>query len=214
MSKRQSAFALLIVAVAAAGISSLIYEVLWIRQLGFALGSTQVATSIMLTAFLGGLVGGSLWMGRRADALKNPFGTFVLVEVAAAIAGLASIPTLAWAGRAYVFLATSAGITGMPSMFLRGAFSLVIMAIPALLFGMTFPLATVAGTRLVGDQTAVGAVSAASSLGSAIGALLCGLWLEPTFGLFTSALIAAGINGGAALLAYLAGRIVFILREQ
>ncbi|MCL2024287.1 MAG: hypothetical protein FWG78_00715 [Coriobacteriia bacterium] len=204
MSKR-TAFLVLVAAVTAAGTSSLIYEVLWIRQLSFALGSTAVAVSIMLTAFLGGLALGSMLMGRVADKLARPLKAFTVVEIVAAITGLASIPAIAYAGRAYVLIATTVGMTGFWSMVLRGVFALVIMAIPATLFGMTFPLATVAGTRLVGSNTAVGVVSAASSFGSAIGALVCGLWLEPTLGLFASALVASGLNVLAAAAAMVAG---------
>lgn len=205
MKGKTRAFALLIGAIALAGISSLIYEVLWIRQLGFALGSTAVATSIMLTAFLGGLALGSVVMGRYADRLPSPLKTFALVEVSAALAGLLSIPALAYAGRAYLFIATTTGMTGISAMVLRAVFSLVIMAIPATLFGMTFPLATVAGTRMVGANIAVGAVSAVSSFGSAIGALLCGLWFEPAFGIFASASIGAVLNivsAGCAMIAF------------
>jgi len=79
------------------------------------------------------------------------------------------------------------------------------MAIPAIMFGMTFPLATVIGTRLIGGQTAAGTVSAASSFGSAIGALVCGLWLEPTIGIFASAQVAAILNLCAAFLVAIAG---------
>jgi len=203
--KQNIAFTLLVSAVFGAGASSLIYEVLWIRQLGFALGSTAVATSIMLAAFLGGLALGSWLMGRVADKLVNPLKTFAIIEVCAAITGLASIPALAYAGRAYVLIATTTGITGFGSMVLRGVFALIIMAIPATLFGMTFPLATVAGARLVGGDTAAGIVSAASSFGSAAGALVCGVWLEPTFGLFGSALVGAGLNIVAAICVVMTG---------
>ena len=200
--KRRGRFILVIAAVLAAGISSLFYEVLWIRQLGFSLGSTAVVTSIMLTAFLGGLALGSYLIGKRADSFDHPLRVFALIEIVAALAGIASIPALAYAGRAYVLIASTTGLTGFWAMVVRALFSLVIMTIPAILFGMTFPVATVAGTRLVGSELAAGAVSAASSFGSAIGALLCGLWAEPTLGLFVSAVVAAGINLLAASLAF------------
>jgi hypothetical protein len=124
-----------------------------------------------------------------------------IVELVAGVAGIASIPALTFAGRAYVLIATTTGIAGFWAMMLRGVFALLIMAIPATLFGMTFPLSTVAGTKLVGGDSAAGIVSAASSFGSAIGALLCGLWLEPSYGLFASATIGAGLNLVSALLA-------------
>ncbi|MCL2655732.1 MAG: hypothetical protein FWD65_08630 [Coriobacteriia bacterium] len=184
-----------------AGIASLFYEVLWVSQLGFSLGSTAIATSIMLSAFLGGLAIGSITMGRRADALKHPARVFGLIETGAVVIGLASIPALGAAGRAYVWLAQSWGLTGTAAMVMRGVFSLIVMLIPAIIFGMTFPLATSLAGRLVAAQTAAGSVSAVSSFGSAAGALICGLWLAPLLGITHSSFIAAGFNLLAGLLA-------------
>ena len=69
---RSPAFALVIGAVFSAGVASLIYEVVWVRQLGFSLGSTAVAFSVMLSAFLGGLALGGWYMGKRSDAMDAP----------------------------------------------------------------------------------------------------------------------------------------------
>ena len=51
-SRARTSFRLLVAAVFFAGVASLIYEVVWIRVLGLSLGSTAVAFSVMLTAFL------------------------------------------------------------------------------------------------------------------------------------------------------------------
>jgi len=199
-------FPLLVAAVFSAGVASLIYEVVWIRQLGLSLGSTAVAFSVMLSAFLGGLALGGWYMGRRCDALAAPARALVFVEVAAAVLGVLAIPALAVAGRAYVSIAVVSSGGPLVSLGLRSAVALLVMLVPATLFGMTFPLATVAGGRLVGGQKAVGIVSAASSFGSAAGALLAGLWFEPAFGLFTSAAIGAGFNLLAAACAWVVSR--------
>jgi spermidine synthase len=187
-------FGLLLTTVFLAGVASLIYEVVWIRVLGLSLGSTAVAFSVMLSAFLGGLALGGWYMGKRSDSMARPMMTLVWVELTAAVLGILAIPALGAAGRAYVY--ASVVLAGSPavSLALRSLVALVVMLIPATLFGMTFPLATVAGGRMVGGQKAAGAVSAASSFGSAVGALLCGLWLEPAFGLFAAAAIGAGFN--------------------
>lgn len=199
-------FALLVMAVFSAGVASLVYEVVWIRQLGLSLGSTAVAFSVMLSAFLGGLALGGWYMGRRSDTMALPARTLVYVEIAAAVLGVLAIPALAVAGRAYVSIAVTASGGPLVSLGLRSAIAALVMLVPATLFGMTFPLATVAGSRLVGSHKAVGAVSAASSFGSAAGALLAGLWFEPAFGLFTSAVIGAGFNLVAAGCAYVVHR--------
>lgn len=200
---RRGGFAFLVTAVFSAGVASLVYEVVWIRQLGLSLGSTAVAFSVMLSAFLGGLALGGWYMGRRSDALASPARTLLYVEIGAALLGVLAIPALAAAGRAYVAIAVDTAGGPLISLGLRSAIALLVMLVPATLFGMTFPLATVAGGRIVSGQKAAGAVSAASSFGSAAGALLAGLWFEPAFGLFTSAVIGAGFNLLAAGCAWL-----------
>lgn len=193
---------LVVQAVFCAGVASLIYEVVWIRQLGLSLGSTAVAFSVMLSAFLGGLALGGWFMGRRADGMSAPIRTLLYVELGAAALGVLAIPALELAGRAYVSLAVVSSGGPLVSLGLRSAIALLVMLAPATLFGMTFPLATVAGGRIAPGQRAVGTVSAASSFGSAAGGLLAGLWFEPAFGLFTSAVIGAGFNLLAAAGAY------------
>ncbi len=202
----RASFVLLLGAVFLAGAASLIYEVVWIRQLGLSLGSTAVAFSVMLSAFLGGLSLGGWYMGRRSDTLLNPAKTLASVEAAAAVLGVLSIPALAVAGRIYVLIAVTSSGGPLVSLLLRSVVALVVMLVPATLFGMTFPLATVVGGRLVGGVTAVGAVSAASAFGSAAGAALAGLWFEPAFGLSMSAAIGAGFNLVAAAAAFLIQR--------
>ncbi|MHB8706967.1 MAG: hypothetical protein ACYC77_10710, partial [Coriobacteriia bacterium] len=55
--------------------------------------------------------------------------------------------------------------------------------------------------RLVSVEGAGGGISAASSFGSALGAAVAGLYLEPLLGLTGSALAGAGLNIVAAALA-------------
>lgn len=195
------AFRLLLAAVFAAGSASLVYEVVWVRQLGMSLGSTALATSVMLSAFLGGLALGSWLAGRKADSLVSPLRTLMKLELVAAAIGAVSVPVLAVAGRAYVLVAMTTSSAPGVSLALRAGFSLVAMFIPAALFGMTFPVATAAAARLVGMDKAGGGIAAASSFGSAAGAAVAGLFLEPLLGLSGSALAGATLNVGAALLA-------------
>ena len=201
-----ASIALLVSAVFLAGMASLVYEVVWIRQLGLSLGSTAVAFSVMLSAFLGGLALGGWYMGSRSDRMEDPLRTLVWVELAAAVLGVLAIPALGAAGRAYVYLTVALADNAVASLALRSLVALVVMLVPATLFGMTFPISTVAGGRMIPPTTAVGVISAASAFGSAVGAALCGLWFEPAYGLFASASIGAGFNvlaaGAAALVAW------------
>ena len=58
------------------GFTSLIYQVLWMRELGLLFGNTSHAAAVTLTAFFIGLaVGGYAW-GKRAEKLNNPLRTY------------------------------------------------------------------------------------------------------------------------------------------
>jgi spermidine synthase len=204
---KRPAFAILLLVVSVAGAASLLYEVLWVRALGLSLGSTAVATSVMLSAFLGGLSLGSWSAARRSDALESPLKALFWLEVVAAVLGVLSIPGLVAAGRAYVVIATHFGATPAVSLILRALFALLVMLIPATVFGATFPLATAAAARLTDLEDAAGGVSAASAFGSAVGAAVTGLLLEPAIGLAGSSAVGATVNLTAALLAVAAMRV-------
>ena len=198
------AFALLLTAVGSAGVASLLYEVIWVRQLALSLGSTAIAGATMLSAFLAGLALGSWLAARRVDAQGTPLRSLAMLEVGAALVGALSVPMLEYAGRAYVLTASALGAGPDLSLVLRAVFSLIVMLLPATLFGVAFPLASSAAARIAGPERAASGVSAVSSFGSAIGAALGGLLLEPLFGITGAAIVAVGFNLLAATAAWMA----------
>ena len=57
------------------GFAGLVYEVLWMKQLGLLFGNTSHAAAVTLAAFFGGLTVGSWLWGRRCrhrDAHHGP----------------------------------------------------------------------------------------------------------------------------------------------
>src|SRR3954471_21337741 len=64
------------------GASGLILELLWTRMLTLVFGSTTLAISTVLTAFMGGLGLGSYLAGRLADRLRDPVRTYAFAEAA------------------------------------------------------------------------------------------------------------------------------------
>src|SRR5438128_3430481 len=71
------------------GASGLVLEMLWTRMLTRVFGSTTLAISTVLTAFMGGLGLGSYLAGRIADRLKTPARTYAFVEGAIGLYALA-----------------------------------------------------------------------------------------------------------------------------
>ena len=63
------------------GVSSLVYQVVWARMLTVVFGTTLLATSTVLSAFMAGLALGSWVLGRYIDRCKHPLRIFAALEV-------------------------------------------------------------------------------------------------------------------------------------
>src|ERR1700752_2893908 len=70
------------------GASGLILELLWTRMLTLVFGSTTLAISTVLTAFMGGLGLGWYLAGRLADRLRAPVRAYALAEAAIGVYAL------------------------------------------------------------------------------------------------------------------------------
>src|SRR5688500_3823638 len=75
------------------GASGLIFEVLWTRELGLVFGSTTLAMSTVLAAFMGGLALGSLGAGRIVSRVRDPLRAYALCEAGVGLYALL-IPVL------------------------------------------------------------------------------------------------------------------------
>ena len=82
MSKaRATMFGMLLGVFLLSGISGLIYQVLWQRQLALVFGVSAYATATVLAAFMGGLALGGYVSGRVADQVRAPLIWYGVVEV-------------------------------------------------------------------------------------------------------------------------------------
>lgn len=192
---------------AASGAAALIYEVVWTRLLALQMGHTVAAASTVLAAFMGGLAAGA-WAAPRLPSIVRTYHILrlyaaceiVVASIAIALPHLLSsaVPALAWAyadGAAPVRLAV-----------VRSAISFVLVALPAVAMGATYPIAAAAmarghATNADGAATA-GLLYAGNTAGAAIGAVAAGFWLIPAFGLRATTFVAVALNIAAAAAAW------------
>lgn len=73
----------------ASGVSGLVYQVIWVRELVLVFGATTFAVSTVLTAFMGGLALGSYYFGRRSETVQRPLRLYGLLEIGIGLYGLA-----------------------------------------------------------------------------------------------------------------------------
>ncbi|MCZ6602209.1 MAG: fused MFS/spermidine synthase, partial [Planctomycetota bacterium] len=153
------------------GMSAIASEVCWVRLLQPVLGGTAEATAAVISVHLAGLAAGAYLLGRRSSRVSSPARGFALLQGVAGAILLAS-PSL--------FVALGGG----------GPLGLVLLFLPALLLGGTWPL--LAATIPSGAAGAgTGALSLAHNLGGAAGGLFVGFLLMPAWGISTG-LIASG----------------------
>src|SRR5207247_7801383 len=84
------------------GATGLVYELLWVRLLYQAFGSTIQSVTTVVAAYMGGLGLGAWLLGRRADRHERPAALYGRLEIAIGVFGLASPLVLALAHRIYV----------------------------------------------------------------------------------------------------------------
>ncbi len=206
MRRSQAAF---LVAYTCSGVAGLIYEVSWTRLLTLHIGHTTAAASAVVAAFMGGLAIGAAVAGRLAArlTLRQCLYTYALLEVSVAALALvlpvelrATAPVLAWAYQN--------GEPGLLFPIVRLGVSFLLILVPALALGATFPVAVrwfTARSRWPAARAA-GALYAWNTAGAAAGALLAGFVLIPTVGVSGAVLIAVGASAAAAALVFLVAR--------
>ena len=86
---------------ALSGVASLIFQILWIKQLSLIVGVEVHAIAVAVGAFFLGLAAGSWVLGRRADASARPFLFYAAIELAIAVLGVGVTAVLALGAPAF-----------------------------------------------------------------------------------------------------------------
>ena len=179
----------------ASGFASLVYENAWTRSLTLVIGSSIYSFTTMLVTFLVGLaLGGFIFahfMGRREARLS----TFGFIELWVGLAALATIPLFERLPLIFVRLLQGFGDSFNTFLTLQVILSAMVMFIPTVLLGMTFPLVARLFTQsLYRVGSGVGSSYAANTVGAVFGAFAGGFILIPTIGVQNAILFAVALN--------------------
>src|ERR1044072_5796042 len=179
----------------ASGMSGLVYQVVWVRELVLGFGATTFAVSTVLTAFMGGLALGSFYFGRRSETITRPLRLYGLLEIGIGIYGLAvpfifaTLPSIyhpIWQWLQLSFFALS---------IVRFLFAALVLILPTALMGATLPVLSnyyARDSRLIGLR--VGALYSLNTFGAVLGAAATGFVLIPMLGMHATTALAASIN--------------------
>ncbi|MBI1292267.1 hypothetical protein GC173_13675 [bacterium] len=168
------------------GAVSMMYEVAWIRLLTLVLGSSTYSFSLMLAAFILGLsIGGALLSLKKTR--RGYTVIFGACEIAVGLTILLSIPF--YVRLPYWFNQVASSLAREPETFgiYQGAQFLMcalVMLVPTILQGVTFPAATkLLANSVSGLGGRVGLVLAVNTVGTVLGTLFAGLVGLPLLGI-------------------------------
>ncbi len=187
-----------------AGLSGLVYEVVWIRILTLTFGGTVFATSAVLCAFMGGLALGSWVSGKWADGHRSPLLLFATVQFVLGVLGLGLMPLFPWLTRFYVLIYQALNPDFYTLTSIRFIFSVLVLLIPAALIAAVFPIITklvISARSRVGPGVAL--VYGVDTMGAVAGAAIAGFVLLPVAGVIATVHVAVGLNFVVSLLAFL-----------
>jgi len=191
---------------ALSGAAALLFETLWFRQAGLALGNSVWASSLITASFMAGLAVGNAACARWGRYVRRPVAVYALVEGAVALSGVAIV--FAMPRLIPLAAAVSRPLAGHPGLLnvVRAALAFVLFAVPATAMGTTLPLLVeaLAGARPEFGR-ALGRLYGWNTLGAVGGALVGELALIELYGVRGTALVAGLLNLTAAGGALLAG---------
>jgi predicted membrane-bound spermidine synthase len=178
------------------GVSGLVYESVWSRYLAQLVGSAAIAQVLVLALFMGGMAVGALLAGRILPRIAAPIAVYGLLEGLIGLHALAFPHLFELASRtAYDIILPAVGGGTSVALAQWGLAALLILP-PCVLLGMTFPLMSVGILRR--EREHAGEVLAilyfSNSFGAAVGAILSGFALVPSFGLPGALRVAAALN--------------------
>src|SRR4051812_3366981 len=190
------------------GASGLVLEMLWTRMLTLVFGSTTLAVSTVLTAFMGGLGLGSYLAGKVADRLEKPARTYALVEASIGVYALLVPLVISFYPGLNRWLWSAFGDRYALLSFLRFVASAGLLIVPTTLMGATLPILARHFVqhpwelRRVGLR--IGTLYATNLFGAVAGAFFAGFVFLPSIGLRWTNVTAASFDlvlAGAILLA-------------
>jgi predicted membrane-bound spermidine synthase len=182
------------------GAAALIFETLWFRQAGLAVGNSVWATSIVLSSFMGGLALGNALAARHGGRFSRPIIAFAVLELLIAATGILLIFVLPQL--AEVLAPVFRPLLDRPLLLnpLRVTIAFTLLLIPTTAMGATLPILVKAlYARDPHFGRVLGQLYGWNTLGAVAGALAGEAFLIERLGILGTGLAAASLDLLAAV---------------
>ncbi|HWU40540.1 MAG TPA: fused MFS/spermidine synthase, partial [Candidatus Acidoferrum sp.] len=191
----------LLISFGLSGAAAMVYENAWTRALTLVIGMSTYSFTVMLTTFLVGLGLGSLLYARGWGKRQIGMVGFGVLQLLIALSSLATIPLFERLPLLFLRLRLGFGDSLQQFLAIQMLMSALVMLIPTLLLGATFPAVAQIYTRsveVVGRS--VGTAYASNTLGAIVGAFLSGFVFIPVIGVQHSIALAVVLNAAVGVL--------------
>jgi spermidine synthase len=183
------------------GAASLVLQVVWTRLLRLTFGSTTLAVSTVLVAYMLGLGLGGLLGARLATRLRDGVRVYGWMEIAIGLYALA-VPLLLGVLPEVNFAITGA-LPFWQAAFFRFILALGVMLVPTILMGATLPVLVEAMVRQQGAiALRVGLLYGLNTLGAVAGVLGATFVLFPLLGVRATNFAAAVVDIAVGVVAF------------
>jgi spermidine synthase len=187
------------------GFVALVYQILWLKDLGHLFGNAAHATATTLTVFFLGLATGGYFWGRYAPKLSRPLRAYGWLEIGIGITGLfyfALLDLYRWL-YAPLYMTLQDHFAGL--LAAKFFLALLLLFPPAFLMGGTFPVIGQFQVRKADELGRVGTwLYGINTAGAALGALAAGFYLPRFLGFDGAYLLAVLVSLGIGMTAWLA----------
>ncbi len=190
-------FRIILFGLGISGLTSFAYEIYWTRSLVFIMGNSTYALTTMLSSFLTGIALGGYLIRFFLRRIQDRAVIFGWIQVFLGVFSALALPLLFFISDPRTlsqFLINSSNQV-FPLIFSGFGVAFLVMLVPAILIGATFPLVGQIAVKDVRETgSSVGRIYAINTLGNVLGALLPGFVLLNWLGIQKGILVMAALN--------------------
>ncbi|MEQ9480292.1 MAG: fused MFS/spermidine synthase [Algiphilus sp.] len=184
------------------GFAALVYQVLWLRELGLLFGNTAEAAATVIAVFFAGIAAGGAYWGARVGRHRSPLRSFGILELCVAVTALLHFVLVHAYHAIYPLLYAVVGESAALTTLLKLILAFVVLFPPAFFMGGTLPAM---GQHLIRSPARLGPTGsllyAVNTLGGMSGAFAGAFVLPLTMDIDHVYLFAVGLDALVGLCA-------------
>jgi spermidine synthase len=181
------------------GFCALLYQVTWLRSLGLIFGTSHIAVSTVLAAYMTGLALGAAIAAKFLSRVSSPLRLYGLLEGIIGVTALLVPLALAGSHSLLVILFGNQPEPVSAESPLQVVYYLVmtflVLSVPTVAMGATLPLLSrhaIHQDREIGPR--VGLLYGLNTVGAVVGTLISAFFLLPYLGLMRTLVVGAVVN--------------------